>query len=149
MRSIPLLPPWMDASTATHLQDVINTLLDRHGDRIWAIILYGSLARRDERPPGDLEPSDVDLLIILDTDEAIPPEEYSAIFHSLGLAHTRHLDASREISPMLTTRTLAEWDPAFIANVARDGIVLYAHDPLPPPFVHLPGSLADGPKVGG
>ena len=133
----PTLPPWLDSATSLHLQDVITTLLSRHGDRILAIILYGSLARHDERPSDDRHPSDVDLLLILDTDERISPEEHSAIFHSLGLAHMRHLYAPREISPMLSTRTLADWDPTFIANVARDGIVLYAHGSLPVPFAHL------------
>lgn len=30
---------------------------------------------------------------------------------------------------------MQEWDPTFVANVARDGIVLYQRGPLPALFV--------------
>ncbi len=35
---------------------------------------------------------------------------------------------------MFTSRTLQEWDPTFIDNVMRDGLVLYRRGPLPTPF---------------
>ena|SRR5438132_1488107 len=54
--------------------------------------------------------------------------------HSLGLAYTRHLDAPREVQVQFASRTLQEWDPTFIANVARDGIILFKRGPLPIPF---------------
>jgi len=41
------------------------------------------------------------------------------------------MDAPREVNVMFATRTLQEWDPDFIENVARDGIILYANGPLP------------------
>jgi hypothetical protein len=54
--------------------------------------------------------------------------------HMLGLAETRHLEAPREVSVMFSSRTSQEWDPTFIANVRRDGIVLYQCGVLPAPF---------------
>ena len=33
-----------------------------------------------------------------------------------------------------TSRSLQEWDPTFIANVSRDGILLYIRGSLPAPF---------------
>ncbi len=56
------------------------------------------------------------------------------IHYTLGLAYNRHLDAPREVKVMFTSRTLQEWDPTFIANVIRDGIVLYTRGSLPAPF---------------
>ncbi len=35
---------------------------------------------------------------------------------------------------MLTSRTLGEWDPAFVEQVARDGLLLFARKPLPEPL---------------
>lgn len=35
---------------------------------------------------------------------------------------------------MFAWRTLQEWDPIFIENVKRDGIVLFAQGKLPAPF---------------
>ena len=54
--------------------------------------------------------------------------------HSLGQAENRHLHAPREVNVMLASRTLQEWDAEFVANVARDGIVLYQRGPLPALF---------------
>jgi hypothetical protein len=36
---------------------------------------------------------------------------------------------------MFTSRTMQEWDPTFIENVKRDGIVLFARGQLPAPLV--------------
>ncbi|HLZ58513.1 MAG TPA: hypothetical protein VKR06_16365 [Ktedonosporobacter sp.] len=60
-----------------------------------------------------------------------------ALTHTLGLALDRHLDAPREVNVMFTTRTMQEWDPTFVANVRRDGIVLYQRGPLPAPLHDL------------
>jgi len=57
-----------------------------------------------------------------------------ALFHTLGQAYTLHLDAPREVQVQFASRTLQEWDPTLIANVARDGIVLFTRGPLPVPF---------------
>ena len=61
-------------------------------------------------------------------------EEGDALFHTLGLAHNRHLDAPREVQVLFASRTLQEWDPTFIENVKRDGIVLFKRGPLPAPL---------------
>jgi hypothetical protein len=42
---------------------------------------------------------------------------------------------------MMASRTLGEWDQTFVANVARDGRVLFARGRLPTPFF-LPAVLA-------
>ncbi len=51
----PLIP-WLDGATDALVRDLIATLAKRHSDLL-AIILYGSVARRDERPLSDPRPS--------------------------------------------------------------------------------------------
>jgi len=64
-------------------------------------------------------PSDVDLLAVLDSDDPhVALHQGDALFHTLGLAYTRHLDAPREVKVMFSSRSLQEWDLTFIANVA-------------------------------
>lgn len=128
------LPSWLDSETRALIKDVIGLLSKRHPDLI-AVILYGSVARHEERSLEVPDPSDVDLLAILDSDDPhVALHQGDALFHTLGLAYTRHLDAPREVQVMFTSCTFQEWDPTFIANVSRDGIVLFKRGPLPAPF---------------
>lgn len=137
MRSVNrtgILPSWLDSETHALIKDVIEVLSERHPDLV-AVILYGSVARHEERPLDMPYPSDVDLLIILDSDDPhVALYQGDALFHTLGLAYNRHLDAPREVQVMFTSRTLQEWDSTFIDNVMRDGLVLYRRGPLPTPF---------------
>ena len=127
-------PSWLDSETRDLIKDVIAVLSERHPDLV-AVILYGSVARHEERSLDTPNPSDVDLLAILDSEDPhVALHQGDALFHTLGLAYTRHLDAPREVKVMFASRTLQEWDPTFIANVMRDAIVLYARKPLPAPF---------------
>lgn len=128
------LPSWLDDETCALITDMIEVLAEQRADLV-AVILYGSVARHEERPLDDADPSDVDLLVILDSDDPhVVLRQYVALFRTLGMAHERHLDTPREVDVMFSTRTLQEWDPTFIANVQRDGIVLFARGSLPVPF---------------
>jgi predicted nucleotidyltransferase len=128
------LPPWLDAQSSALVQDIVATLASHYPDLL-AVVLFGSVARHDERPLTDPQPSDVDLLAIFDTDEdPVHLPRGLDITHTIGVARNRHLDAPREVQVMFTTRAMREWDTTFIANVARDGIVLWARGPLPQPL---------------
>jgi predicted nucleotidyltransferase len=128
------IPVWLDRATQALVEDIIGLLSERHPDLL-AVILYGSIARHEERPFDVPDPSDVDLLAVLDSDDPhVALDQGDALSHTLGLAYNRHLDAPREVQVMFASRTLQEWDPTFIANVMRDGIILYASKPLPAPF---------------
>ncbi len=64
-------------------------------------------------------PSDVDLLAILDSDDPhVAIHQGDALFHTLGQAYTLHLDAPREVQVQFASRTLQEWDPTFIVPFA-------------------------------
>jgi len=125
----------LDKTTRSLIQDIIDSLSRRHSDLL-AIILYGSVARHEERPLDTPHPSDVDLLAIFDMDDPhFAIYQGDVLSHTLGLAYNRHLDAPRDVQVLFASRTLQEWDPTFVANVKRDGMILFARDALPTPFV--------------
>lgn len=127
-------PPWLDTQTGALVRDIVATLASRYPDLL-AVVLFGSVARHDERPLTDSQPSDVDLLAIFDTDEdPVYLPRGLDITHTIGLARNRHLDAPLEVQVMFSTRTMREWDSTFVANVARDGLLLWARGPLPQPL---------------
>src|SRR5690349_7350946 len=110
--------PRLDAATDALIIAMIATIAPVRPDLL-AVILHASVARREERPLDDEVPSDVDLLLVFDTeDENIISHQGHAIVSILGDARNRHLDAPREVSVLLASRHLREWDPTFAANVA-------------------------------
>ncbi len=124
------IPVWLDSLTSNLIVDIIGVLSERHSDLL-AVILYGSIARHEERPLSS-NPSDVDLLAIFDSDDPLlAVNRGDTLSHTLGLAYNRHLDVPREVQVMFASRNLQEWDPTFIANLAHDGIVLFHRGPLP------------------
>ena len=131
------IPDWLDKETKSLIEDIINTLTRRHS-KLLAVILYGSVARHEERELTDPDPSDVDLLAVLDSEDAhIVIWEGEALFHSLGLAYNRHLDTPRDVKVMFSTRTMQEWDAAFINNFIRDGILLFSCGTLSAPLTNI------------
>jgi predicted nucleotidyltransferase len=128
------IPGWFDKATHALVEDIIDLLSERHPDLL-AVILYGSVARHEERPLGTFNPSDVDLLAVFDSDDPLlDVHQGDSLSYTLGLAYNRHLDAPREVQVLFASRSLQEWDPTFIANVSRDGIILYRRGLLPAPF---------------
>jgi predicted nucleotidyltransferase len=128
------IPPWLDRKTTALVEDKVRLLVERHPD-ILAIILYGSLARHEERSLEEPDPSDVDLLAVFDTDDPhIILHQRRALFQTMELAEIQHLDAPREVNVMFSTRSSREWDPDFIEHVKRDGILLYQRGKLPAHF---------------
>ena len=127
------LPPWLDEETSALVREKVELLAQRHPDVI-AIILYGSVARHEERSLDGPDPSDVDLLVVLNRNRDALRSQILALVHTAGLAEDRHLGAPREVKIMFSSRTAQEWDPEFIANVKRDGRILYQRGELPAPF---------------
>ena len=98
------------------------------------MILFGSVARHEDRPPSDASPSDVDLLAIFDTTDSLVGPYLEEIFATIIDAYALHLDAPREVNVLLSDRTMQTWDSLFLDNLARDGILLYTRGPLPAPL---------------
>jgi hypothetical protein len=61
--------------------------------------------------------------------------------NSFGIAHCRHLDAARAVHALIASRHVRECEPAFVANLLRDGRIVYARAPLPEPPTALKRSL--------
>ena len=128
------IPAWLDEATAALVKETVNLLIKRHADILLAVILFGSVARHEERPPDDASPSDVDLLAIFDTTDRLVKPYREDIFATIIDAYAHHLDAPREVNVLLSDRTMQTWDSLFLENLARDGILLYACGSLPAPL---------------
>jgi predicted nucleotidyltransferase len=133
-RDAPLIP-WLDPESAASVRDIVQSVATHHPE-VQAVILFGSVARHEERSLDDPEPSDVDLLLIIDPAVLDPGAERLsntqdlALTRTIGGADYRHR-APREINTFFANRLLTGWDSLFIENVARDGILLWARGPLP------------------
>ena len=64
-------PAWLDEATSALVEDTVCMLIKRHANILLAVILFGSVARHEERPLDDSCPSDVDLLAIFDTTDRL------------------------------------------------------------------------------
>jgi predicted nucleotidyltransferase len=131
------VPPiwWLDPQSAAGVADIAHSLALHHPE-VQAVILFGSVARREEHPLEDPEPSDIDLLVVLDADtvepgtERLSHERELALRATIGEADYRQR-SPREINVFFLYRNLAGWDELFLENVARDGLLLWARGPLP------------------
>jgi predicted nucleotidyltransferase len=124
-QAIPIVP-WLDAHTARQVRAIIGTVA-RAFPGIVAAIVFGSVARHDERPLDDTDPSDVDILLLLDpmrlgrTDASYPLAREVALHWTIGDAADHTPDAPREVRVLLVEYDLTRWDEAFIEYVARKG----------------------------
>ena len=128
------IPAWLDKATAALVEETVNLLIKRHADILLAVILFGSVARHEERPPDDACPSDVDLLAIFDTTDRLVRPYREDIFATIIDACALHLDAPREVNVLLSDRTMQTWDSMLLDNLARDGILLSTRGSLPTPL---------------
>jgi len=130
MKMAPI-PAWLDDATSALVEETLSMLIKRHANILLAVILFGSIARHEERPLDDSCPSDVDLLAIFDTTDRLVKPYREDIFATIIDACALHLDAPREVNVLLSDRTMQTWDAMFLDNIAHDGILLYARGSLP------------------
>ena len=123
--------PWLDPLTSAELA-VMSQSVEREQPAVLAMILFGSVARHDERLLSDVEPSDVDILLLVKN--GLTEAEALAIHHTMGTAAMTCRPSPRAIEPLLVEIGLASWDASFVANVARDGLLLWTRGPLPTPL---------------
>lgn len=128
--------PWLDAGTGALLAAISADLAEIHPEVI-AAILFGSVARHEERPISHRRPSDVDLLALVDagagsaSGDPLPLNTMLAIHHTIGEREYAHPVPALSVQAILAPFNLAGWDNLFISNVARDGVLLWARRPLP------------------
>src|SRR5260370_3110771 len=62
----PLVPliSWLDPASAAGVQDIVRSVAAHHIE-VQAVILFGSVARHEERPLSDPQPNHADLLLII------------------------------------------------------------------------------------
>src|SRR6266704_4423680 len=128
------LQAWLDEATSALVEETVRMLIKRHSNILLAVILFGSVARHEERPLDYSCPSDVDLLVIFDTTNRLIKPYREDIFATIIDASALHLDAPREVNVIVSDRTMQTWDSMFLDNLARDGILLYARGSLPSPL---------------
>jgi predicted nucleotidyltransferase len=127
------LPAWLDVATGQLVRAIIAEVSAQHQD-LRAAILFGSMARHEERPLSDHLPSDVDLLLLFDLEPHLtdlPYERLLAVYESVGTARGRSGHTPREVQVTVAVRDLADWDPVFVQNLTHDGILLWARGTLP------------------
>lgn len=146
--------PWLDHETSALVAAIVAVVAADH-PAVQAAILFGSTARHEERPLDDPLPSDLDLLLVVTPDpvrQRLPYAQQLALWESIGDAQYSHRDAPREVEVTLVESTLADWDELFVANVARDGRLLWMRDAstpekaltaLPVAWRHLAPALPD------
>jgi predicted nucleotidyltransferase len=143
MKMAPV-PAWLDEASSALVEETVRMLIKRHGSILLAVILFGSVARHEERPLDDSCPSDVDLLAIFDTTNRLIKPYREDIFATIIDACALHLDAPREVNVIVSDRTMQTWDSMFLDNLVRDGILLYTRGSLPAPLAaRLQGILED------
>lgn len=145
MKMAPI-PAWLDEATSALVKETVSLLIKRHANILLAVVLFGSVARHEERPLDDSSPSDVDLLAIFDTTDRLVKPYREDIFATVIDACALHLDAPREVNVLLSDRTMRTWDSMFLDNLASEGILLYVRDSLPTPLAvrqSLQGVLED------
>lgn len=131
--------PWVDEGTAALLSALVIDLARGHPD-VAAIILFGSLARHQERPLHSLRPSDVDLLVLAEPmahgvsiqQTRLSLEQMLAIHHTIGEREYRSQVPALDVQTTLAEWDMAGWDALFVTNVARYGVLLWARSSLPP-----------------
>src|SRR5260370_15191395 len=130
MKMAPI-PAWLDDATSALVEETLSMLIEPHANILLAVILFGSIARHEERPLDHSCPSDVDLLAIFDTTDRLVKPYREDIFVTIIDACALHLDTPREVNVLFSDRTMHTWYSMLLDNIARDGILLYARDSLP------------------
>lgn len=103
----------------------VELLVDRLGDRLVAVTLFGSAARGDMWPATSPMHSDIDLLVV--TRGPVAPELAAEL---VDATYPLFLEVGRQISPQLfeQTRLAANTEKrvqALVERVAADGVALW------------------------
>lgn len=104
----------------------MELLVDRLGDRLVAVTLFGSAARGDMWPATSPMRSDIDLLVV--TRGPVEPQVEAEL---VDATYPLFLEVGRQISPQLVDQArldaaTEERVRALVERVAADGVALWA-----------------------
>lgn len=120
MRIAADLPLLSDAERSC-LERYLDLLVERLGDRLLEVAVFGSVARGESWPTGMPIRSDLDLLVL--TEKPLAQEEIDALVEA---TMPLFLECGRQLGPQFRTREgLAEGSREFAEHLRRDAIVLY------------------------
>jgi predicted nucleotidyltransferase len=100
------------------LERYLAHLLDRLGEDLEEVTIFGSAARGDMWPEHSPMRSDIDLLVV--TSSPVAKELAQELFDA---TYPLFLECGRQLDPQFRTR--AGLDGAFAEQVARDGVTLW------------------------
>ncbi len=123
----------LDQETAAYIHYVTQQIAQTVPHALVAI-LFGSVARHNARPLTDPCPSDVDVLVVCSPEgeqEAVTSEQHAALSRAVVSGYEAYPDAPRDVEILGALSHFKGWDEMFVANVAREGVVLWARGPLP------------------
>lgn len=95
-----------------------RVLLDRFGNLVWALVLFGSKARGDDTPT-----SDIDLLVGVDTDDWKIHKQICYLAVDVGLSHNL-FGLSLRIWSSTHLKQMAEIEAGLYDQIQRDGLDL-------------------------
>src|SRR5258708_16194314 len=108
---------WLDNASSAVVEETLSMLIKRHANILLAVILFGSIARHEERPLDDSCPSDVDLLAIFDTTDRLVKPYRQDIFLTIIDACALHLAAPRHLTLLLSTPPMHTWPPMSLVHI--------------------------------
>jgi predicted nucleotidyltransferase len=120
MRTAADLPLLSDAERSC-LDRYLDLLVERLGERLLEVAVFGSVARGESWPAGMPIRSDLDLLVLTETPAG--QEEIDALVEA---TMPLFLECGRQLGAQFRTRQgVAEGSPEFVEELQRDAIVLY------------------------
>ena len=123
----------LDQETAAYIHYVTQQIAQTVPHALVAI-LFGSVARYSARPLTDPCPSDVDILVVCSAEgdqEEVSSEQHAALSRAVVSGYEAYPITPRDVEVLGALTHFKGWDEKFVANVAREGVVLWARGPLP------------------
>ena len=113
--------PLLSEAERSCLDRYLDLLVERLGDQLLEVSVFGSVARGEAWPAGMPIRSDLDLLVV--TDRSLAQDEIDAL---VDATMPLFLECGRQLGPQFRTHErLAEGSPEFAEQLRRDAVRIY------------------------